>query len=234
MKPDLNIEIIGVNASDQAAFNSMITDERSLPWLQDTEDNSVWVSWEATWRDVRILDSQNRLVAVFNLTEFSLSEPENYAMLKSLFLSAATVTDTDKDRLPDDWEQHFLHGTSAGPEGDLDADGKSNFAEFAFGTDPGDAKSVSSIRSSFLTSGAEKYLSVTFRRRAGSFLDYTVESSSDLEHWTASTTEVVVKKAPRNLYDGTGISEVTYSLVKPISATPQRYLRVRAVPRSRP
>jgi len=230
----LNIEILGVNREDQEPFNYSITAPRSLPWLQDTSMDQVWQRWQVSYRDVWILDSQNRLFAVFNLTENDLADAENRERLKRIFLSAASVADPDADQLPDDWEQRFLGGAGAMPSEDPDADGASNFAEFAFGTDPKNSRSGSLVRTTLSSSAGQTFLSLTFRRRAGSILDYIVETSPDLEHWTASTAEVAVKKQPRNLYDGTGTSEVTYGLVNPVSQRQHQFVRVRAVPRKRP
>jgi hypothetical protein len=186
------------------------------------------------YRDVWILDSQNRLFGVFNLTENDLSDADNRETLKQMFLSAASAPDTDADQLPDDWEQRFFGTAGAMAVEDADGDGASNFAEYAFGTDPKNPKSGALVRTALTSSAGQSFFSLTFRRRAGSILDYFVETSSDLEHWTASTTEVAVKRQPKNLYDGTGTSEVTYGLVNPVSQSQHKFVRVRAVPRKRP
>jgi len=55
-----------------------------LPWLQDTEQQDVWHSWEVRFRDVVFLDAQNRPVAVFNLTDHNLSEEAEYDSLLGL------------------------------------------------------------------------------------------------------------------------------------------------------
>ncbi len=49
----------------------------------------MWASWGATWRDVRILDAENTVVAVYNLTEHDLAEPAHYDALRALLLEAA-------------------------------------------------------------------------------------------------------------------------------------------------
>lgn len=49
----------------------------------------MWGSWSATWRDVHVVDAASERVAVYNLTEFDLAEPSNYAALKDLLLDAA-------------------------------------------------------------------------------------------------------------------------------------------------
>jgi hypothetical protein len=42
-----------------------------------------------TWRDVVILDAQNRRVGVYNLTQHNLQTPANYDSLKAMILEEA-------------------------------------------------------------------------------------------------------------------------------------------------
>ncbi|MBI4658329.1 MAG: hypothetical protein HY735_05705 [Verrucomicrobia bacterium] len=182
---------------------------------------------------MRILDAQNRLFATFNLTEHNLAFPEERDALKKLFLAAAQIVDADADQLPDEWEQRHFRHTQANAAEDSDGDGRDNFTEFAFGSDPQSVLVIPSVRTSLISVGNQPFFSVTFRRHAGSFLDYVVETSSDLQHWTASASEVAAKGPPRNLYDGTGTSEATYNLVKGVSDQPHKFVRVRVVPRPR-
>jgi hypothetical protein len=183
---------------------------------------------------VRILDSQNRLYAVYNLATFSLATATNREALKRLFLAAAKAVDTDADNLPDDWEQKYFGALSAKPGDDPDGDGQDNFTEFAFGTNPQDAQSRWSISAAVVAAGSQGFPTVTFRRRAGSILDYFVEVSPDLQHWTAVTSDIALAHPLRNLFDGTGTSEAMYSFSTSIGDQPRRFVRVRAVPRSKP
>ena len=80
------IQILGVNAVGQEAGNAAICANRVLPWLQDTEQQGVWTKWDVTPGDVVILDDQNEVVAIYNLTEHNLADPANYDALKSLLL----------------------------------------------------------------------------------------------------------------------------------------------------
>src|SRR5262245_1482164 len=178
--PAINIEILGINRIGQEPFNDLITDGASLPWLQDTTEADVWNRWKVTWRDVRILDAQNRLVAVYNLTTYDLSVARNRETLKQLFLSAARFVDTDGDGLLDDWEILNFGNLSAGPGDDPDGDGQDNFTEYAFGTNPNDANSRTSFRPSLSGTGSNQTFSVSFRRRAGSCIEYFLEGSTDL------------------------------------------------------
>lgn len=60
-----------------------------IPVLQDTYDDHTWLQWQVTYRDLVILDEENRKVAVYNLTEHNLAYPENYDELKALLLDIA-------------------------------------------------------------------------------------------------------------------------------------------------
>lgn len=87
--PHIDVQILGVNRIGQEAANGTITANRMLPWLQETEAQPCWSTWNATWRDVDILDPQNRRMAIYNLTEHDLSDTSNYQTLKAMILTEA-------------------------------------------------------------------------------------------------------------------------------------------------
>ena len=66
-----------------------MTSGRDLPWLQDTTDEAVWDTWDPSYRDVIILDGNNEIYAVYNLTSYSLSDEDNFEELKALLIAAA-------------------------------------------------------------------------------------------------------------------------------------------------
>jgi hypothetical protein len=228
--PAVNIEILGVNRNDESAYNYLMTLGRSLPWLQDTTDNSVWSLLGVTYRDVRILDPQNHLFAVFNLTTYDLYYETNRATLKKLFLAAARFIDTDGDKLSDDWEVLNFGNLLTGPTDDPDGDGQNNFTEYAFGTDPNDANSKSSFQPTVTGSGPDQSFTLTFRRRAGSALSYLFESSPEFEPWSPSAGDVMLTQPFLNLFDGTGTGRTQCTLTTPVQAHSREFLRVRAVP----
>ena len=84
----VNIQIFGVNEPGYESGNSSITSGRDLPWLQDTVEEAVWDTWDPTYRDVIILDGNNEIYDVFNLTTDTLSNPDNYNALKALLIEA--------------------------------------------------------------------------------------------------------------------------------------------------
>ena len=87
--PPVEIELLGVNRIGSETGNASITSGRTLPWLQDTQQQDVWVDWQVTYRDVVILDEENRRIGVFNLTEHDLADTAQYAALKTMLLEAA-------------------------------------------------------------------------------------------------------------------------------------------------
>jgi hypothetical protein len=230
--PDLNIEILGVNDMNLADYNYMLTPGTILPWLQDTAAANVWTNWAASWRDVRIVDSANRLRSVYNLFTYDLTIPTNYAALRQLFLQTAKNVDTDGDGLPDDWERNYFGTLAPNPHDDPDADGFDNLTEFAFGSDPTNPNSVPAPLSAMLIpNGSSQVLSLSFRRRAGAILNYVIESSSDLKTWTASSTTTMTLQ---NRFDGAGTANAACFLTNLATAPVAQFLRVRAVPRNSP
>ena len=92
--PELDIEILGVNGVFNAPGTEGQTADTHLPWLQDVEDAidgmSVKDSWDATLRDVVILDANNVQAGTYNLTANDLSVDANYAELRELFVGIAS------------------------------------------------------------------------------------------------------------------------------------------------
>lgn len=78
---------VGIDAIGQESGNSLMQN-RTLPWLQDVPEVNVWGAWEATWRDVVLLDRANKELSRYNLTEHDLTDAANYAELKQRFLDA--------------------------------------------------------------------------------------------------------------------------------------------------
>jgi hypothetical protein len=81
------VAILGVNAVGYESGNASITDGRVLPWLQDVPEEDVWGTWAVTYRDVVVLDEENQVRAVYNLTEHDLADPAAYAELRDLLVA---------------------------------------------------------------------------------------------------------------------------------------------------
>lgn len=72
------IQIIGVNQVGFESGNDNITSNRTLPWLQDTEEVNVWDLWEVAYRDIYVMDKDGTVRFRFNLTVHDLAKPDNY------------------------------------------------------------------------------------------------------------------------------------------------------------
>lgn len=203
----VNIEIMGINLAgkEETFYNTVVTAGRTTPWLQDTSEANVWGKWGVVYRDVRILDSSNRLAAVFNLTEKPISDPANKAELKALLLSLASAYDADGDRLPDHWEQASLGTLGQGPNDDPDGDQASNMIELLLGSDPLDRASRPQARQ--WINEASRF-TIVFPRWGGRLGNYTLGSSLDLQTWGGDSVLIL---SERNLVDGTGRFEVSAS-----------------------
>ena len=80
---------MGVNQVGYEADNEQMCDGPDLPWLQEDAEHLVWGLWEVTYRDIWVLDADNELVGIFNLTGNSLGEAGNYETLRGLFEQAS-------------------------------------------------------------------------------------------------------------------------------------------------
>ena len=87
--PASRIRILAVNAEGYETGNLGFTDGRVLPLVQDAAAAAVWTNWAVTWRDVVILDDENRAVGVYNLTDHDLVLQPNYEDLLAILRSAA-------------------------------------------------------------------------------------------------------------------------------------------------
>jgi hypothetical protein len=85
----IEVEILGINEIGHEAGNPSITMGRTIPWLQDTAAENVWMTWAPAFRDVVILDTQNQKIGAYNVTVHNLSDPMNYAELKAMLKAAA-------------------------------------------------------------------------------------------------------------------------------------------------
>ncbi len=84
---------MGVNGIEYAAKSiAGMIEGRTLPWVQDNFQQSVWESWEVYIRDLFVLDKHGAVVDVVNLTALdpdpTVNEGENYRALKELLLTA--------------------------------------------------------------------------------------------------------------------------------------------------
>ncbi len=86
----IDVQILGVNGIGHESGNAANCDGTTTPWLQDVPAVDVWSAWAVAYRDVIILDEDNVVVGVYNLTSNDLGVSENYDALRSMLISAAT------------------------------------------------------------------------------------------------------------------------------------------------
>ena len=87
--PPTPVRLLGVNAAGEESGNAAMCSGRTLPWLQDTPQQNVWGSWRVEWRDVVVLDANNNVILIYNLTAHDLGNPANYSELRDALLAAA-------------------------------------------------------------------------------------------------------------------------------------------------
>jgi hypothetical protein len=83
------IRILGVNAPEEAAGNAGMCAGRTLAWLQDAKPPNAWGLWQADYRDVIVVDDENKVVSIYNVTLHDLGNPAQYAELRNILLTAA-------------------------------------------------------------------------------------------------------------------------------------------------
>jgi len=88
-----DVHLMGINgyAYINDSYLGMI-DNRVLPWTQDIPEVNVWGTWNATIRDIVIVDRHGNEFTRINLTTYN-PDPEktcgeNYQVLKDLLLAA--------------------------------------------------------------------------------------------------------------------------------------------------
>lgn len=87
--PPTEVRILGVNEAN-VGTGDFFVNGRTIPWLQDTPAVNAWGLWGVTFRDVVVLDGENKPVAVYNVTTHNLADAANYNELKAILLGAAS------------------------------------------------------------------------------------------------------------------------------------------------
>ncbi|MEM8885188.1 MAG: hypothetical protein AAGD14_14060 [Planctomycetota bacterium] len=83
-----DIRILGLNSFGLDSGNAETCAGRDIPWLQEDGLVDAAGRWEAAYRDVVILDAENKVVAVYNLTANNLADAAKYDELKALMTGA--------------------------------------------------------------------------------------------------------------------------------------------------
>ena len=85
----LAVNILGVNGMGLESGNPEACNGKDIPWLQETAAEPCWTTWGVTYRDVIILDGNNVVLGVYNLTTHDLNDPAKYDELKAMLVAAA-------------------------------------------------------------------------------------------------------------------------------------------------
>lgn len=84
------VTLYGVNGVGFESGNANFTDGRDIGLLQDTAEVDAWTQWDPTYRDVVIVNADNEVVGVYNLTSNNLGVAENYEALTQMLIDATT------------------------------------------------------------------------------------------------------------------------------------------------
>ena len=87
--PELPIKILSINQIGAESGVDSFNETHALPMVNDSATDEIWVQWESQWRDFYILNTQNELLEVYNLTQNNLNDPINYQELKQKLILAA-------------------------------------------------------------------------------------------------------------------------------------------------
>jgi hypothetical protein len=136
--------------------------------------------------------------------------------------------DTDGDKLSDAFEMAATSPpsrTGLAPDDDLDFDGLSNQAEFAFGLDPRVSDAGRWPSMTFIESGGSSYLGISYPSSvwARIFLQTHVQRSTDLgqlDDWSTGETTRVQTKTLRP-----GVEVITERSNDPLGSHPREFLR---------
>lgn len=220
------VDIIGINEITGGGDARMYAG-RPLTWLRDTEALKVETAWGGTWRDLIILDPLNHRLLTYNLSpgRDDLSVAANYTKVKNALAAAATLMDTDGDKLPDYWEQ-WAFGDLSKNANSLMADGRKALLHYAHGsTAPLTGSPAGLPQVTALPDGeGGTIISVNWRGRRGTALGLTLvpEFSRTLATWAGTTEFEEFSRRP--LYDGSGAERIEWVSVVP---QPVPYIRVR-------
>ncbi len=83
------VKLVTINEAGHESGVATFTDGRDVPVLQEESGDGIWESFRIAYRDVVIVDENGVTVSIFNLTDNSLADSDNYDTLKQQLLDAA-------------------------------------------------------------------------------------------------------------------------------------------------
>lgn len=222
------MEIFGINWNrDDTTSNELATANNDLPWLQDTFAENVRGRWEATYRDVVILDPLNRSANLtYNLTSNNLGQAANREELKRRLRLMAQWRDEDQDGLADDWEERYVGNLEVAPDDRVGGE-RSNevFLNYAFGLPAGSSAFTGPQLRVTRDGTGQAFCHLTYRRRLGTAggLVYEVQGFNLEGAWEESSLAWTIEKT-QETWDGTGTELVT--LAAPVEGSGSGLFRV--------
>ncbi len=138
-------------------------------------------------------------------------------------LDLVGIIDTDRDGLPDWWEERHFPSLSPAPGDDPDGDGSDNLTEFAAGSDPNDPDSPTPFVITSVTTignGGLRHAVITFPTLAGH--DYRVEWSATLaeDAWQPLGSLVPGDGTPAEVTDPADLDLVPRRFYRVVRLTP--------------
>ncbi|MEZ5304673.1 MAG: lamin tail domain-containing protein [Verrucomicrobiales bacterium] len=125
-------------------------------------------------------------------------------------------------------EEELANPAISGDNADADLDGRSNFDEYAFGTDPRNPDARPAPAIAIVDGGGEEFLTVTYRRRAGATdVAFTLELSGELIGWQADEGAAEIAIADHG--DGTESATVRASTPRATLGGDAGFARIRAM-----
>jgi hypothetical protein len=116
----------------------------------------------------------------------ALADDDQFPLLDLEGTVVRTNLDADVDGLPDDWEQFYFGQRGVGATNSFTGDGISNFAKYIAGTSPTNAaENFRLLAIQTQTNTAEVHFNFAPSRQ------YTIQWSTDLQHWQSITNPVL-------------------------------------------
>ena len=241
---DLPVAIAGIHLFG-ASQNSVMFSGKKLSWMRETTTFRPWQTWrvpitsrpgqEIRWRDIVIVDENNKFIAVQNLTENPITDPANYTRLRNTLIAAATTADSDVDGIPDRWELDQTAGPSTpgslNPIGTLTPtpSGVAGLLAYAFSMSLPENRSALLPSVSLARVNGQDHLQLQYRRRLGlegERLGYLPERTGTGTAWRYTPADWI-QTGSTNPLDGSGTEVITVRRTSPVVPGGMEMVRLR-------
>lgn len=157
-----------------------------------------------------------------------IERPQGESVDVGAYERVVGITDTDGDRLPDEWETTHIGHLEEGPLDDGDGDGHANLFELAVGSDPSFADSEKFVNAFVEQVGNHRFLTIYYRRSRSIYhLSLTVEFSENMVAWVTESEDNSMINLPGALKDnGDGTDWVLLRYPIPLSNLDKIFARI--------